>query len=455
MDVTTQSREEFGLFTRFIAYLAAGGYTVIALHDLARYVDPAHCPGDPYAAIAARQCLQACALTCEYAPDPPGRVHPQPFRSIIPMNDCDAINRRAAMSHLDATGGRVGRLDNLVQATPNRSKKGPHTMQNNPLPRLDSSPDLRKVLLPYCRLQLGDMWTDPVRGHRVGCLDAANPQHVSRIMENEPAQLAIQDPPYNVATFQIMSIEKYIQWCRTWVSHTSEALAEDSSLYIWLGADQNDGFQPLPDFILMMRDQPFSPRSMITMRNQRGYGTQKNWMAVRQELLYYMKGRPRFYVDAEYTDIPKILRGYYKTIKGKTTENLERSRSDTIRAGNVWVDVQQVFYRMQENVSGCYAQKPIKSIDRIIRASSSPGDLVIDYFAHSGTTLIAAELLGRKCYTFDVDPIYTEIVIRRLEHMRATGKAGWQSGHPFETESPELTRTSDVVSEPDFQQTLF
>ena len=137
-------------------------------------------------------------------------------------------------------------------------------------------------------------------------------------------------------------------------------------------------------------------------------------MAVRQELLYYMKGRPRFYVDAEYTDIPKILRGYYKTIKGKTTENLERSRSDTIRAGNVWVDVQQVFYRMQENVSGCYAQKPIKSIDRIIRASSSPGDLVIDYFAHSGTTLIAAELLGRKCYTFDVDPIYTEIVIRRL-----------------------------------------
>ena len=93
--------------------------------------------------------------------------------------DWEIFNRRAAMSHLDATGGRVGRLDNLVQATPNRSKKGPHTMQNNPLPRLDSSPDLRKVLLPYCRLQLGDMWTNPVRGHRVGCLDAANPMHVS------------------------------------------------------------------------------------------------------------------------------------------------------------------------------------------------------------------------------------------------------------------------------------
>ena len=328
-------------------------------------------------------------------------------------------------------------------------------MHNNPLPRLDSSPELRKTLLPYCRLKLGDIWIDPVRGHRVGCLDASNPQHVSKIMTEEPAQLAIQDPPYNVAAFEKMSLKEYIRWCRIWMSYTFEVLAEDSSLYIWLGADQNDGFQPLPDFILMMRDQPFSPRSMITMRNQRGYGTQKNWMAVRQELLYYIKGRPKFNVEAEYTDIPKILRGYYKKVNGKTTENLERGRSNTIRAGNVWVDIQQVFYRMEENVSGCYAQKPIKCIDRIIRASSAPGDLVIDYFAHSGTTLIAAELLGRKCYTLDVDPIYAEIVIRRLEQMRATGKAGWQNGHPFEMDSLDLSGAGKAVTEISLQESLF
>ncbi len=328
-------------------------------------------------------------------------------------------------------------------------------MKNNPLPRLDSSPELINKLLPYCRLKSGDIWTDPVRGHRVGCLDASNPQHISSIMAEKTAQLAIQDPPYNVAVFERMSIEEYIQWCRTWVYHTFEILAEDSSLYIWLGADQNDGFQPLPDFILMMRDQPFSPRSIITMRNQRGYGTQKNWMAIRQELLYYIKGKPKFYVDAEYTDIPKILRGYYKKVNGKATENLERSRSDTIRAGNVWVDIQQVFYRMEENVSGCYAQKPLKCIDRIIRASSSPNDLVVDYFAHSGTTLVASEMLGRKCYTMDIDPIYAEITIRRLERLRATGKAGWQNGHPFEKDGPELANTQTAISEMNDQASLF
>jgi site-specific DNA-methyltransferase (adenine-specific) len=201
-----------------------------------------------------------------------------------------------------------------------------------------------------------------------------------------------------------------------------------------LGADQKDNFQPLPDFMLMMRDRPFRTRSFITMRNQRGYGTQKNWMAVRQELLYYIKGEPVFNIEAEYTDIPKILRGYYKEVGGEMTENFQRSNSENIRAGNVWVDIQQVFYRMEENVSGCYAQKPIKCIERIVRASSSPGNIVLDFFAHSGTTLLAAEIHNRRCFTIDNDPLFCEIVIRRLEHFRKTGKLGWQNGHPFENE---------------------
>ena len=181
-----------------------------------------------------------------------------------------------------------------------------------------------------------------------------------------------------------------------------------------------------------MRQFPdIESRSFITMRNQRGYGTQKNWMAVRQECLYYTKGKPVFNIEAEYTDIPKILRGYYKEVKGKKTENLRRSQSENIRAGNVWVDIQQVFYRLQENVPGCYAQKPIKSIERIVRASSHEGDIVADFFAHSGTTLIAGDIHKRRVFTFDLDPLFAELTIRRLEYFRRTGKTGFQYGNPF------------------------
>ena len=136
-------------------------------------------------------------------------------------------------------------------------------------------------------------------------------------------------------------------------------------------------------------------------------------------------------MEAEYTDIPKILRGYYKEVNGRVTENLERGKSENIRAGNVWVDIQQVFYRMEENVPGCYAQKTLKAVDRILRAGSDEGDAVLDPFAHSGTTLLSAERLGRRCFCSDLDPVYAEIAIRRLERYRATGKLGWQWRTPF------------------------
>jgi site-specific DNA-methyltransferase (adenine-specific) len=194
-----------------------------------------------------------------------------------------------------------------------------------------------------------------------------------------------------------------------------------------------------------MKDSGFESRSFITLRNQRGFGTQKNWMSIRQELLYYSKGNPKFNTEAVYTDIPKVLRGYYKEVNGDITENIERSKSNNIRAGNVWVDIQQVFYLMEENVNGCFAQKPIKAFDRIISASSNEEDLVVDFFSHAGTTLLASEKLKRNCYTIDIEPIYCEISIRRLERFRKTGKLGWQNSNPFESEVLENTELKNYL----------
>lgn len=305
-------------------------------------------------------------------------------------------------------------------------------MKKNPLPRLDKDDTLRQKLLPYCRLTPGHIWCDPTGYHKVGCLDATQFAPIQALMDGTVATLAIHDPPYNLVAFERRTIEAYIAWCRRWLEVTEQILGKDSSLYVWLGADQKNHFQPLPDFMLMMREFEFEPRSLITLRNQRGYGTQKNWMAVRQELLYYVKGEPFF--EVQYTGIPKILRGYYKDVNGRRTENLERGKSRTIRPGNVWVDIQQVFYRMQENVSGCYAQKPLAAVERIVKASSRPDEVVIDFFSHSGSTLLACERQQRRCFTVDIDPIYCEITIRRLEHFRRTGRTGWQNGHPFEQE---------------------
>ncbi len=314
------------------------------------------------------------------------------------------------------------------------------TKQAEKIGRIDADEVLREKILPYCRLKPGQIWTDDKRGHKVGVLDASNHEDAARLTEGKKAALALNDPPYNVkvggeatGALSKLPISDYMKFSRRWVANCAASLADDAHFYVWLGMDVKDGFQPLPDFMLMMRSfKEFKPRNFITMRNQRGYGTQKNWMWVRQELLYYIKGSPKFNVGAEYTDIPKILRnGYYKIVGDELTDNLERGKSDCIRAGNVWVDVQQIFYRLHENVPGCYAQKPLKAVERIVEASTDEGDLIIDLFAHSGATLIAGERLGRTVYTADIDPVFAEIAIRRLERYRETGETGFQWNAPF------------------------
>jgi site-specific DNA-methyltransferase (adenine-specific) len=342
-------------------------------------------------------------------------------------------------------------------------------MPREALPRLDTNFGLREELLRFSRLSPGEVWVDPVRGHRVIVGDATDPSAVTHLTGGHRYELSVHDPPYNVRLpgparqdgaarenpaalgnpgaapgtapsdsgadaggLDLRGADAYLEFSRAWIANAVEALAADAHFYLWAGADQRAGFHPLPELMLLLREHGgLTSRSMITLRNQRGYGTAKNWMSVRQELLYYTRGAPRF--EVQYTEIPRLLRGYYKSVAGEQTENSERARSPYIRPGNVWVDLQQVFYRREENVPGAYAQKPLDALRRIIR-SAVGATPVLDFFAHAGTTLLACELEGRVCHTCDIDPVFAEITIRRLERYRETGRTGWQWRTPF----PEL-----------------
>lgn len=321
--------------------------------------------------------------------------------------------------------------------------------------RLDSYEEVKNVLLPFCRLKKGEIWQDEAAGHRVGVLDATSKEDVARLLSGEKAKLIVNDPPYNIVVgkkstknLSKISLEEYLEFSKKWVENTISVMAENASLFVWIGADRKNGFQPFADFIILLRKyKELKSKNLITLRNQRGYGTQKNWMWVRQELLHYIKGNPDFNVQAEYTEIPRILKGYYKKVGGVLKETAERSASQMIRAGNVWVDIQQIFYKMEENVAGCYAQKPVKALERIIISSSDEGDCVLDLFSHSGTTLVTGEKTGRKVYTCDIDPIFAEITIRRLENFRKTGRLGWQWGNPFpEIEEKIINKYESYVS---------
>jgi len=80
-------------------------------------------------------------------------------------------------------------------------------------------------------------------------------------------------------------------------------------------------------------------------------------------------------------------------------------------------------FREREGWHGC--QMPVAVLDRIIKASSNPGDIVLDPFNGSGTTVVSAALLGRKYVGIDQSEDYVKFAQKRVAHaLEAAAKNG-------------------------------
>ena len=84
------------------------------------------------------------------------------------------------------------------------------------------------------------------------------------------------------------------------------------------------------------------------------------------------------------------------------------------KIGNLWTDIPTLAGASDEMV-GYPTQKPLALLGRIISASSAPGDMVFDPFMGSGTTLVAARRLGRRCAGCDISPDAVAVAKRRLD----------------------------------------
>jgi DNA modification methylase len=67
-------------------------------------------------------------------------------------------------------------------------------------------------------------------------------------------------------------------------------------------------------------------------------------------------------------------------------------------------------------------EKPVELATRALEYSSQPGENVLDLFGGSGSTLIAAEMTGRKAFLMELDPPYCDVIVQRYEQF--TGKKG-------------------------------
>lgn len=96
---------------------------------------------------------------------------------------------------------------------------------------------------------------------------------------------------------------------------------------------------------------------------------------------------------------------------------------------NIWLDVPVIAAQSAERM-GYPTQKPVALLERIITASSNPGDVVMDPFCGCGTAIVAAQSLGRSWIGIDVTPIATSLIVDRLARMQCRDLRTVKAGDP-------------------------
>lgn len=244
--------------------------------------------------------------------------------------------------------------------------------------------------------RLGDVWL--LGKHRLMCGSSTDDDMVEKLMAGNLADQLVTDPPYNVAyegktkdALKIqndsMSDEKFREFLSKAFILANKNLKPGAVFYVW-HAD-SEGF----NFRGACRDVGWKVRQCLIWK--------KNTIVMgRQD--YQWKHEPCLYGW-------KDGAGHLWATDRKQTTILEFDKP----ARN---DVHPTM-------------KPIELIEYQILNNTKGGDIVLDLFLGSGTTLIAAERNGRRCFGMELDPRYCDVIIRRFEAfaeekatLEATGK---------------------------------
>jgi len=229
-------------------------------------------------------------------------------------------------------------------------------------------------------------------------------------IEDKTVDLVFADPPYNIGKDfngnkdRWRSDEEYLIWCYEWLDLCIKKLKPNGSFYV-MASTQN-----MPYFDIYLRTRMAVLSRIVWYYDSSGVQA-KNYFGSRYEpILFCVKDRNDYtfnssdvLVEAKTGAVRKLI-DYRKPIPS-------RYNSKKV-PGNVW-EIARVRYRMDE-YEHHPAQKPTALLERIVKASSNEGDLVLDPFSGTFTTSWVAKELGRRTIGIEIEQEYVKIGLRRL-----------------------------------------
>jgi len=252
--------------------------------------------------------------------------------------------------------------------------------------------------------------------------------------------LIFADPPYNIGKNFNGQIEKweteesYLEWCYEWLDICIQKLKSNGSLYVMTAT------QFMPYFDIYLRNKLTVLSRLVWSYDSSGVQAKKYYGSMYEPILFCVKDKNNYtfntndiLVEAK-TGAKRKLIDYRKAVP--TVYNSEKV------PGNVW-EFSRVRYRMDE-YENHPTQKPIALLERIIKASSNEGDLVLDPFSGTFTTCFVAKELGRNTIGIEVQDEYVKIGLRRLE--LATEFNGEMLQKPIRTYEVEKIQASHSLT---------
>jgi site-specific DNA-methyltransferase (adenine-specific) len=227
------------------------------------------------------------------------------------------------------------------------------------------------------------------------------------------ADLLIVDPPYNLSkdfhgsAFSAMSNEDYAAYTEQWISAVKPLLKPNASIYVCCD------WQSSPVVGLALQKH-FAVRNRITWQREKGRGAKRNWKNNMEDIWFATCGEDYTFHVEDVMQRRRVIAPYRVDGAPKDWEETALGSFRNTHPSNFWDDVSVPYWSMAENTPHP-TQKPEKLLAKLILASSSEGDLVLDPFGGSGSAAVTAKKLGRHFLSVEQNPQYCVWAQVRLE----------------------------------------
>ena len=272
----------------------------------------------------------------------------------------------------------------------------------------------------------GDLWL--LGDHRLLCGDSTKAEDVERLMDGAKITMAFTSPPYasqrkydESSGFRPIPPDDYVEWFSAIQTNVRNHCEESASWFVNIKEHANGGQRHL-----YVKD--------LAIAHVRQWG----WMLV-DELCWYKRSLPGQWPDRFRNDWEPIF--HFATAKGFPFDPIAVAvesddafhyvpNSGKTAGGNIGIgkegrnrslglarpgNVLEISTRKVPNGIAHEAAFPPDLPAFFIKAYSRSGDNIYEPFCGSGTTLIAAEQLGRKCYGMEISPAYCDVIVKRWE----------------------------------------